>query len=182
MSLKDKYVKVEFSLKINGNLITSKETTFLERTQTGGVFSLDKLAEIMFLYERILGNGSTFAQNVLKEYEGKLPAPEGETSKTLFDKYWTNYKSTMESMFEVENNGGAQKLFSAMGQFAIYAIYQQCEGLETAPLQVKQGFLYWFFKYYLGDDILELHNQLSKIPQFVKDIVDNEVMDNSIEE
>jgi hypothetical protein len=169
------HVDVKITLEIGGKVSVLKEVSYqVDKKMTA--FTLDDLARIVFNYETMFCSASTYAMSgYLKEAEKVLPKRDGETADSVFAKYWINSQQYADKRFDDINQGGHQ-VFEDEGDYLKYLVWDRIKAFFFAPTQVKYGFLYYLHKYQMDNSMAEYQKDLDLVPQFLKDIIDNELM------
>jgi|GEM_PF-4577972 hypothetical protein len=174
------HITVSIHMKVDGKLMNMKEVTYERGRETGG-FTLDSLARLLFMWEHRFSSGSTYLMDgLLQEAEKKLPKEDNETAQSVFEKYWINWEKTMNEEFEKLNQGDNESefpLWPEKNDFLIFEIWQLLHNFSRNTMPVKYGFLYWFHKYIMHSDINEYLSDLNNIPDFIKEIVDEKIID-----
>jgi hypothetical protein len=173
----NKYVKIAFSLKIDGIIDSEKEETILARTEKGYALDLENLAWLLSMYEnRFCLGRSTFAHEILERYEAVLPSKDGHTAESLFQKYWVNRVESAQKDFDkmpdIDSGGGLAKK-----DFLLYEIYNLCYNYDISPKLVKDGFLHWLMEHNFEGQSTKLHYAINSVDQGIKDLVDNEIVE-----
>lgn len=176
MNSKKEYINVSIHMKIDGELINLKEVRY-ERGRETYCFTLDDLAHIVFTWERMFCGTSTHAmEGYLQKAEKELTKKDNETAQSCFEKYWLNDKETIEKEFEQNNNNSSSNIFPVKNDYLRWSISQICRNFNNLPLPVKYGFLYWFHKYVMNSSISEIEADIKQVPDYIKHIVDNEIV------
>lgn len=177
------YLKVSVHLKIEGKLKRSHQRFYYGRGSETAAFTLDDFARIIYMWDHIFCGGTTYAYDgLLQEMEGKLPKKDGETAKSVFQKYWINLKDTINKEFETYNKGegqGKYKLWPEEGDYLIHEIHNACKRFNNSALPIQYGFLHWFFKYVLNGSMKEFEAELNNIPEEIKTLVDTKIVKQS---
>jgi hypothetical protein len=169
------HIKVSIHMVIDGKVQNLKEVLY-ERGSETYCYTLDDLARVIFMWERIFSPHSTYAMDgYLQEAEKKLAKRDNETAQSCFEKYWINIKETIDKEFSDINNG-SDSIFPEVNDYLAYSIAELCRSIHHKPLVVQQGFLYYLFKYIENSSIKEFEQDIYLIPDYIKEIVDNKVV------
>jgi len=176
-------ISISIHMEIDGKFENGYKKTYNRGTESWA-FTLDDFAHIIFLWERKFFGGTTYAMDgLLQEAEKKLPKKDGETAQSVFEKYWVNLEKTINDEFILLNQGegeGNKKytLFPAEGDYLKYCISNNLNSFTQSPLPVKYAFLYFLHKYIMNSSIDELKADLNKVPDYIKKIVNDMVMES----
>lgn len=173
------YITVSIHVKIEGELHKMKEVRY-QRGKETFAFTLDDFARIIFFWEKIYGSGCTYAMDgFLQKAEKKLPKKEGETAQSVFEKYWVNRKKTMEAEFAERNKGDKDDkypIFPEEDDYLTFQIIELCRSINDSPMPIKHGFMYWFYKYLMDENISQIEKDIKEIPDFIKKLVDTKIV------
>lgn len=175
-------VSVTVRFEIAGNLRYGYSRLYRRGRETCA-FTLDDIANIIYMWDNMLGAGSTYAMDgLMQELEKILPKKDDETAQSVFEKYWINPRKWIDEEFEKINSGkvgGEFNPWPAKGDYLKYLVARKCESFWKAPLVVKQGFLYWMFKYLENSSWDEMKADLDSVPQYIRNLVDNEIVEQN---
>jgi len=170
----DKFIRVSLHLKVDGRLERRKIVAYYKRGKETYAFTLDDFARIVYSWDHIFGSSSTYAHDgLMQQMENKLPKKKDETAESVFQRYWINMKQTVSEEFEDFNKGGDNRIFKEPNDYFKYIVAIKCDWFDKAPLPVKYAFLYFLFKYMEGGSFDDLKDDIEKIPEEIKSLVDS---------
>lgn len=172
----DKHVTVTLSLKVDGNIL-KKQEKYYERNRGTFAFTLEQFARVILIWDRIFdSSGTTYAYDgLMQKMEKKLPSETGDTAETLFKKYWIDFEKTIEEEFAALNSGN-DSIFPEADDYLTYRLTVMFSEFQKSPMLIKQGFLYWFFKYAMNESTNEIESDYKDIPQRIKELIDNKIL------
>ncbi|MDR1913383.1 MAG: hypothetical protein LBQ68_02720, partial [Clostridiales bacterium] len=161
------YVEIAFQWKINGRLCKQKKKCLYSRGRSTSVFDLEDAAIAMFMWDRICNGGTTFADEALSGLEEILPAKEGVTAKSLLEKYWIHSDRTIQEEFDkyAKINTDEHGWCKTYDEYMKYVICNLMNHFLRSILPVKQGLLYYLFKYLERESFEELRKDIQEIPE-----------------
>ena len=136
---------------------------------------LEQLASIIMMWEHIVCDGVTYADDFLREAEGKIANHSGLSADEIFRKHWVNFRETIDEEYERKNKGIPGGLWwEHENDYIKNMTGLSLESFNRKPMPCKLAFLYGIMKlYYKGDDYDELKRDMVGLPQYLRDIVDN---------
>lgn len=174
----DDFVHITRILKIDGYIADKHEIVY-GRSSTTSAFDLEDVARLLYMWEIMEGSGATYAVDYIPKLAKKLPSRNGLTPQQLFEKYWVNNQESAQEEFELLNKGveGEYTSWKKENDYLKYLISTTLEMFEKSPLFVKYGVFYALVKYYFKGKIEEMYTDFyENVPQYVKDMVDNEIV------
>jgi hypothetical protein len=168
------FVRVTVNLQVEGKTIGGFQKMYGRGRETG-VMSMNELAQILFLYEKMHQFGATYTPEILKEFEKYLPYKDGETADSLFEKFWINTKKTIQEDFDRKNKGEGN-FYPVENDYLKYELASIVNYFVKWPTQLKYGFLYYLYKYVFNSSLDEIKEDLGNVPEFIKNIIDNELI------
>jgi hypothetical protein len=171
-------VKVSVLLAIDGRLEQGNDNLRYTTGRETWAFTLDDMARIVFVWEKLLNAGGTYAMDGFLEYaEKKLPKKDGETAESTFQKYWVNYKQTLNDEYEKLNKGELDSLFPEENDYLTHEIAGICKLMVNLPNPISYGFLHFVHQYVYNGDVKQYEADLANIAPYIKKLVDNRVID-----
>lgn len=136
---------------------------------------------ILFMWNKIFSPSTAHIYDVLKDIEKKLPKKNNETADDIFQKYWVCLKETINEEFKERNKGDVNcPIYKVKNDYLKHCITSICNNFNNAPLPVKYGFLWWFYKSVMNSSIKEIEEEISNVPEEIKEIIS--LMENYKEE
>lgn len=168
-----RFVDVQLLMKVGGKTYAGKRIHYRRGQQTSAC-DLEQLASIIMMWEKIVSDGSTYADDFLREVEGKIANHSGLTADEIFRKHWVNFRETIDEEFERKNKGLPGELWCEHENDYIKNMTGlSLDSFDRKPMPCKLAFLYGIMKlYYKGDDYDELKRDMDGLPQYLRDIVD----------
>ena len=125
-------------------------------------------------WEKIVDFGTTYADEFLREVEGRIANRSGLTADELFRKYWVNYRETVEQEFERDNKGAADHpLYQHENDCLKYSAATWLHNFFNEPLPMKLALLYGIYRIgYAADGFDGMRQEIEQIPHTIRDIVD----------
>ena len=174
---KNDFVRVSIHMMIDGFITPMKEVEY-ERGRETVSYTLEDLGRIIFFWEKMFCGGITYAMDgFLQKAEKKLAKRDNETAQSVFEKYWINTDKSAEDEFNELNKGGEDSIFPALNDYLLYGLASKCESFSDSTMLMKQGFLYWLFNYVFNGEFQEMADDLNQIPESIKELVDNRLME-----
>lgn len=168
-----RFVDVQILMKVGAKTYAGKRIHYSRGRHTSAC-DLEQLASIIMMWEHIVCDGVTYADDFLHEAEGKIANRSGLTADEIFRKHWVNFRETIDEEFERKNKGIPGDLWCEHeNDYIKYMTVLSLDDFDKKPMPCKLAFLYAIMKlYYKGDDYNELKCDLDEIPQYLRDIVD----------
>ena len=168
-----RYVDVQFLMTVGGKTFAGKRFHY-GRGRTTSACDLEQLASIIMMWEHTVNFGSTYADEFLKEVEGKIANRSGLTADQIFTKHWVNYRETIEEDFERKNKGVAGEWFCEHENDCLKnSTGMWLDSFFREPLPIKLAILYGIYRLgYETDGFDGMKKEIEEIPQYIKDIVD----------
>ena len=171
------FLRVSIHMMIDGFIIPMKDVEY-ERGRETVAYKLEDFGRIIFFWEKMFCGSSTYAmEGFLQKAEKKLAKRDNETAQSVFEKYWINTDKTAEYEFNELNKGGEDSMFPALNDYLLYGLASKCESFSKSTMLMKQGFLYWLFNYVFNGEFQEMADDLNQIPESIKELVDNRLME-----
>ena len=174
---------VQILMTVGGKTYAGKRIHYRRGLQTSAC-DLEQLASIIMMWERIVSGGSTYADEFLREVEGKIANRSGLTADEIFRKHWVNFRETIDEEFERKNKGIPGELWCEHENDYIKNMTGlSLDAFDKKPMPCKLAFLYGIMKlYYKGDDYEELKRDMDGLPQYLRDIVDKMINEGKKED
>jgi hypothetical protein len=175
------YVDVVVRIEIKGHFLHGYTKRYT-RGRESAAFTLDQFARIIFIYERLLNAGSTYAMDgMLQEVEKHLPKKDGETAQQVFEKYWINMKDTINSEYEEFNAGqsGEFIMYPEKDDYLKSCFMSLANSVLKSAKPIQDAFIYWAHKYCYNSSFDEIQKDLDAVPEHIKGIVDALVAENA---
>ena len=168
-----RFVDVQLLMKVGGKTYAGKRIHYRRGQQTQ-TCDLEQLASIIFMWEKIVSDGSTYADDFLREVEGKIANHSGLTADEIFRKHWVNFRETIDEEFERKNKGMSGELWCEHENDYIKNMTAlSLDAFDKKPMPCKLAFLYGIMKlYYKDGEYAELKRDIDGLPQYLRDIVD----------
>lgn len=169
------YIEVSSHVRVGGKVFNDR-TKIYSRGRASSHFDIDSLASHLFMIDRQIGSGSTYADEVLQEIIDKklLKNPNNYTARDLMNKWWVK-TDDIEKLF-VEEIERMSEVYPSAKEYIESVIVNKVISFQKSPMIVKQGFLYWFWKYLMNESIDEILEDFKNIPQNVIDFIDANVV------
>lgn len=177
-----RFVDVELLMKVGGKTYAGKRIHY-GRSQSTSACDLEQLASIIMMWEKIVIGGSTYADDFLREAEGKIENRSGLTADEIFRKHWVNFRETIDEEFDRKNKGIPGQLWCEHeNDYIMNTTALALDGFDKDPMPCKLAFLYGIMKlYYKGNDYDELKRDMDSLPQYLRGIVDKMINDEKKE-
>lgn len=173
---KDDFVRISLNMKVDGKIVRRRQRTYYARGRETLAFTLEDFASILFMWDKMMGAGSTYVMDgLLQKMEKVMPKRNSETAEELFQKYWVSYQDTLNKKFEELNKGDKNEkfpLFPEAGDYLLFRVGDLCDAFVTAPLPIKYGFLHFLHKYVMNESIDEYKKDIDNIPAQIAKMVD----------
>lgn len=168
-----RFVDVQILMKVGGKTYAGKRIHYRRGRETSAC-DLEQLASIIMMWEHIVCEGVTHADEFLREAEGKIANRSGLTADEIFRKHWVNFRETIDEEFERKNKGIPGELWCEHENDYIKNMTGlSLDSFSRKPMPCKLAFLYGIMKlYYKGDDYDELKRDMDGLPQYLRNIVD----------
>lgn len=173
------YVDIVFRWEIQGKLYKKKKKRLYSRGRETSAFDLENAAQIMYMWDNICDGGSTYADYALADLEKILDNKNGLSETELLKKYWIEPDQYIEENFEKYAKSQMEHGFvKTYEEYVKHNIGMKLQSFTRTALQVKQGFLWYLFKYIENSSIEELKADIDLVPERIRTIVD-ELVDES---
>ena len=167
------YVDVEFLMRVGGKVFGGKRFHY-NRGRSTSAFDLEQLAQIILRWEKTVDFGSTHADDFIREVEGKIANRSGLTADEIIQKYWVNYRETVEKQFESDNKGRPDHwLYKSENDCLRTSAGMWLDSFFHEPLPLKLAVLYGIYRIgYATDGFDGMRQEIEQMPQSIRDIVD----------